>query len=281
MGHLPKEMTVKVGLSFLACLAGLGKTVDGRPRRVGRQVTGRFTKEIKVSDIKRIQLRNAFLFFHLLFAVPAFAFPDTAVLDQFTGCIDDANPPNANWSTLSQFGSTSGMDCEDQAATGPGGGNFGGAYWNAGTFNANSEAYATIVSTGSNREWDIYVRLKEIGAGTTDGYGVFVDTASASMRPYQINNGVFEALGTGVSITPAVGDSFGVKMVGAQICTWYKLAAGAWTQIECVTTDNDYPAGGFIGMGAIGDETIGQIDNFGGGNVAAATRRPIPPIFFQ
>lgn len=87
-----------------------------------------------------------------LLASPAFAFPDNGVLDTFTGCTDTTTPPNANWTNVIISGaSSSTTDCEDTAITSTTSSTSADLLWNAGTFNADMEAYGKIVSlTGSS-----------------------------------------------------------------------------------------------------------------------------------
>lgn len=215
-----------------------------------------------------------------LLTSPAWAFPENGVLVNFTGCVDTTTPPTSALTNAVIVGaSSSTVDCEDLAATNTTTGVEGDAYYNVATFNANSETYATIVATGSGLHGSVSVRLANIGGNTTDGYLVYWSENNDVLDIYRIDNGALTLLGTGVAQDPANGDSFGIRAVGSQICSWYKVGAGAWTERECVT-DATYSAGGRIGFTVSGGTAIGQVDDFGGGNVAS-TRRHIPPIFFQ
>jgi hypothetical protein len=206
----------------------------------------------------------------LVLASPVWAFPDNGVLDNFTGCVDTTTPPNSNWTNTIIYGASSGtVDCEDLAATSTVTGTESDMYWNVSTFDANSEAYATIVTTSGFVSEEVLVRLVNLGASTTDGYSVVATDSDSKVSMYRIDNGAATLLGTAVSQTIGAGDAIGIRAAGSSICSWYKVGAGAWTQLDC-QTDATYSAGGRIGLVVNGNTGIGIADNFGGGNVASA-----------
>lgn len=216
--------------------------------------------------------------FVLLFAAPVWAFPDTSVLDTFTG-VDNTSPPNANWTNAEIVNGTDGCDLEDNAVAPSGTGGAWGCYWNASSFNANSEAYFTIANEGSTSFWWVCTRLVNIGTGTTDGYCVETTDSTDEIKIMRLDNNVATQIGstaTGPLVT--IGDKLGIKAVGDQICSWFADDGGAWTQLGCAT-DATYGSGGNIGLSIIGTNTVGAADDFGGGNVAASTRRAAPMVF--
>jgi hypothetical protein len=221
-----------------------------------------------------------FTILHCLTATLCFAFPDNGVLDTFTAA-DGTTPPNANWTnaTLCCAASPTTVWAQDNAATTHTTSTEAHAYWNPATFGANQEAYAKAGAVfGSGDVLVVFVRLVNIGAGTTDGYGVLLDNSSNNLLMFRSDDGAFTALGSGSSVSPAVGDQFGMTAIGDQLCSYFKSGAGAWTQKECVE-DGTYVSGGRIGINiANGTSTDGTLDDFGGGDIASS-RRIIPPFF--
>lgn len=201
--------------------------------------------------------------------VKALAFPDNGVLDTFTGA-DTTSPPNANWTNAELFGS-SGLNIRSNAAAPGGTGGRWGAYWNASSFNADSEAYATVTNIGSTAEGFVCTRLGNIGAGTTHAYCVAWADATSEMRIYRVDNEAVTQLGTSITQTITTTDRVGIKTTGDQICSWFSDNGGAWTQLDC-QTDATYSAGGRIGLGINGTTTIGAMDDFGGGNVGGISQ---------
>lgn len=220
-----------------------------------------------------------------LLASPVWAFPDNGLLDDFTGCTDTTTPPNANWTNTVLRGATSStVDCEDTAATATTTGTEADMYWHATTFNADSEAYGTVVGTLAGFvSAAVGVRMVNIGASTTDGYMVKVSDGLATIVIERIDNGTSTEIATEAQ-TITSGDSFGIRAEGSSICSWYKLAAGGWTQIECAT-DATYTAGGNLGVMVQGNGAVGALDDVGGGNLAAAAgvlQSPaLPSVLFQ
>ena len=205
----------------------------------------------------------------LLLATPVWAFPTNAVLDSFTGCTDTTTPPNSNWTNAVLEGATSStVDCEDLAATSTTGGSSGDAYYNVTTFGANVEAYLTLTAAwGTGDRAAVLGRLVNIGANTTDGYMVSADDTANTFGILRLDDGAVTLLGED-SFDMAASDSIGMTIIGSQICSWYKIGAGAWTLQRCVI-DTTYQAGGRIGLIVRGPAATGFVDNFGGGNISA------------
>lgn len=205
-------------------------------------------------------------------AVQLSAFPDSTLLDTFTGT-DNTTPPNSNWTNAEIRSGSAGLDLEDNAVAPGSTGGFWGGYWNPTTFSANAEAYATIVNTGSTAFFAVCVRLANIGSGTTDGYCVETADATDDFTIYRIDNEVGTILGSAIAsggqITTT--DKFGIQAVGDQICAWWSDDGGPWTQMGC-RTDSTYSAGGYSGLYLNGDEEVGALDDFGAGNVGGMSQ---------
>lgn len=215
-------------------------------------------------------LSISILFLLLSSPLTGWAFPSTPILDTFAGCVDTTTPPNSNWTnTIVTGASSSTVDCEDQAVTSTTSSVEGEIYWNATDFNADCEVYGTIASLTSFVSADLGCRIVNKGSSTTDGYSVQVTDADNIIRLRRYDNGVATVIGS-TAQTLAAGDSFGVKMTGNQICSWYKVAAGAWAQIQCVT-DATYSAGGSLTIGVSGNGGIGILNNVGGGTTVVGS----------
>lgn len=205
-----------------------------------------------------------------LWTAEAFAFPDTSVLDTFTGT-NDTSPPNGSWTNAEMRDGTGGCDLEDNAVA-PGTTTlYRGCYYSAVSFAADSEVYGTIVNTGSTSFWGLCVRVANPGTGTTDGYCVETEDAGDTFKINRLDDTIVTQLGA--TITPGgavtVGDKFGLKTTGDQICAWWNDDSTGWVELGC-RTDSTYTAGGFIGLYLVGDETVGALDDFGGGDSATS-----------
>lgn len=208
----------------------------------------------------------------ILFAAPALAFPDNGVLDAFTGCTNDATPPNANWTNAALLGgTTANLECRSEgvssvsAASGEG-------YYSVQQYGRDCEAYVTIVDiTNASNGW-VYCRLQNIGANTTDGYAVAWVDATSIVGINRIDNGVDTGLGANFTQTITAGDKIGIRAVGDQICAWYNAAGAGWAQLGC-RTDSTYMTGGYLGTSITQTTANNPIhDDFGGGNVATPKR---------
>lgn len=208
----------------------------------------------------------------------AWAFPDNGVLDTFTG-VDDTSPPNANWTNAEIRAGGAGCDLEDNAAAPGMTGGFWGCYWNVQTFGPNVEAYGTIVNIGSTGFIAVCARLANIGSGTTDGYCVEeTDGTPGDIIIYRVDNEVGTQLGATISQNIGTSDKLGIKIVGDQICAMFDDSGAGWTELGC-RTDSTYTAAGYIGIYLNGNETVGALDDFGGGTVTARAVRAAPMVF--
>jgi hypothetical protein len=224
-------------------------------------------------------MKKLWLLIPLLFSLasaPAWAFPDNGVLDNFTGA-DGTTPPSANWTNSVFVGAfSSGCYIQDNAAATNSTGTDCDMYRNVATF-TDMEAYFTIVDTANTAAGQLYGRLVNIGANTTDGYRVEWIDGTSVIDIHRIDNGVGTKLGASISQAITTTDKVGLKIVGAQICVWFSDSGGAWTELSC-RTDATYGSAGYIGMGVNGNSVIGAVDDFGGGAVAT-TRRAGQPLF--
>lgn len=178
----------------------------------------------------------------------------------YNGVLDNFNRGTGlgtNWSTASGvFGGTTATACTIASSTyldctWP-----KASYWNATQFGNKQEAYATCVHAA---DCILYVRLQQIGAGTTDGYYVN-RTSTTNVQLGKITNGTVSAL-KNIALSTSNGDSFGVRHDGSTLFFLYKPSAGSWSVYDSVA-DSTYTGNGYIGCGS-GDDN----DDFGGGDV--------------
>lgn len=137
----------------------------------------------------------------------------------------------------------------------------------SGTFNANQEAYITVVDHGY---WTaVSLRCTNVGTDTFSGYYFLALPGSGY--------GIFKILDTpgGVGITqltswtgsPANGDMLGARAVGNVLSIWKNSGSG-WVLVDSVV-DNSFSAGQ-IGVAQGSQPTpSASLDNFYAGNVAA------------
>lgn len=220
------------------------------------------------------------LLFCGLLASPAWAFPDNGVLENFTGA-DTTSPPNSNWTNapLTTGGTTHGVRITGNRATTATNSEAGEAYWDTTEFGPNQEAFATLSVVGNPSPIScVHVRVRQMGANTSDGYSVCARNSDSTVKTYRNTNSVGTEIGS-TAQTVANGDQLGVTAIGSEICPWFNDGGAGWVKLTC-TTDATYSGGGFIGITVFGSTSTGQLDDFGGGNLAVS-RRPIPPILFQ
>jgi hypothetical protein len=224
-------------------------------------------------------MKAALALFLVLWVTPSWAFPDNAVLEDFTGA-DNTTPPNGNWTNAPLVGATSAsIRIRSNGGTTASSSVEADAYYSAASFNANQEAYLTmILASGTATYSCVFLRLANIGSSTTDGYDVC--WFNGTVRISRLDNGVETLLGSSIVQAGDPDDAIGATAVGDQICAYFNNDAAGWTQVGC-RTDSTYSAGGYIGLQLNHtSNTVAVIDNFGGGNVAS-TRRAVAPILFQ
>lgn len=204
----------------------------------------------------------------------AWAFPTNAVLEDFTGS-DGTTPPNSNWTNAPLFGATSAnLDIQTNTAGTATSSSEADAYWDTTQFPANQEVFVDLTVAGASTYSCIYLRLSDIGSGTTDGYRICALSGSSTVVASILTNGATVGDVVSVSQTVASGDKLGAVMIGSRLCVWFKDGAAAWAELGC-GTDTTYPNGGYIGLTVNGANTATIADNFGGGVVPVSRGGPI------
>jgi hypothetical protein len=127
------------------------------------------------------------------------------------------------------------------------------------------ETYITIVtkSAGYNSP---QITFRGIYNVTTSSYQLQVNPASNNITLVRIDADVIAATLASVSQTISNGDSVGISAIGSAIKVYYKVGAGAWTEIVSVT-DATYSSG-YLSLMLTGSSTQ-RCDNFGGGTYVA------------
>jgi hypothetical protein len=193
------------------------------------------------------------------------AFPTTSNLDTFTG-VDGTTPPNANWTNnTDNIGGTVGFQIQSNQAAGLGAANNHTAWWNASSFGADCEVFATMPTLAAGY-MGVTARINTPGTAGIDCYG-FYAIGGTSAEFYRLDNGVYTLLGAAISQTWTAGDRIGLEIVGSTL-TGYRFNSGSWSVVG-TRSDSTITAGGFIGLYA--DGATARFDDFGGGTVVTGS----------
>ena len=182
------------------------------------------------------------------------AFGATSIIDNFNRANEN---PMTGWANMT----TSGLQVVSNACTTSGAG-LNSSYWNTIFTGADCEAYVTIASDpASNRSMYVYVRLTDIGSGTTDGYAIKFNKLSGTdtLQLIRVDNGSETVLGANFTQELTAGNKFGIEIVGSTLTAYVDTGSG-WTSLG-TRTDSTYSAAGYAGLGI----ASGSLDNFGGG----------------
>lgn len=178
------------------------------------------------------------------------AFPTTTLLDDFNRA--NASPPSASWSGPI-FGANH-LAVSSNTCVGNGGAS-GSDYWNT-TVGPDTEVWAKFATLGGY----LYVRMKDPGSGTSDGYVVTPSTVSGNCTVCRIDNGALTQLGSGLGSAAANGDVIGLEIISDTLQAYKNGSAWSTTR-----SDSTYSVAGYIGIYASSASTV--IDDFGGGTV--------------
>lgn len=206
-------------------------------------------------------------------------FPTTGILDNFNRA-DQGPPPSASWDyPIGSFAPNGLSVISNTLGRTPS--NFGGTYWSASTFGADTEFYVTISTMVGSDTIDIglLLRIQSPGSGGTGGAGMdgyyvsfMRNSPNYQLIFYRIDNAVFTQLG--VTQTPGnlvVGDKIGIRMVGNEIQAYRNTGTG-WFVYGAPMSDGTYTGAGYVGT-IIADPT-GRLDDAGGGTAILTTAFP-------
>lgn len=191
------------------------------------------------------------------------AFPTTSVIDDFNRA--DANPATG-WTTTPIFSGDGGVQTLGNQLANV------GATWcsriynsTSTTFGPDSEAYGTIAaSAGTGEAIELFIRIQNPNTASVSNYFAHFDQGGNSLQLWKTVNNTQTQLGSSVSITEAVGDSFGVEAIGSAIKAYYKTSGGSWTQ-QISQTDSGVSGSGCLGVSM--ESNGSRLDDFGGGTV--------------
>ncbi|MDR3642149.1 MAG: hypothetical protein P4L74_00800 [Candidatus Doudnabacteria bacterium] len=204
------------------------------------------------------------------FVLP-YAFPSTGILDNFNRA-NQGPPPSSSWTNLEN-----GLDVSSNAVVSNTAGQPNSSYYNT-AFGPNQEVYVTASNQVGD---DFYLtgRMTNISGANFDGYVVYVST-NGSNQAITIYIGradnqdgagsnftnftvLADLMYSQTNITIANGDGVGMSIIGNKISAYYRSGSGSW-QLIGSATDSTYNSAGYIG---IGRNTLGSLDNFGGGTI--------------
>jgi hypothetical protein len=207
------------------------------------------------------------------------AFPDTSVLDTFNRA-DDAdihsdNPSSGAPAYAADAVNGAAVTVQIISNEAAGSGSYGSAYINEVKDAAVNgvEVYADISSTpGGASEYIVIWGINAPGSGAWDGYTWSYYHGDTSLYGYEwLNDAPTGFVGSPVDITLADGDGIGIYVGTAGATSCKSRQSGTWTE-RLTRTDTTYLSG-YIGIEL--SSSTERMDNFGGGQVAAAvTVRP-------
>lgn len=187
---------------------------------------------------------------------------NTTLLDDFGGgTIDFGPPPGPDWTDVDN-----GLKVAESVLVPDVAGDFteNFSYWTIATSDADCEVFADIVEFPATGTLCLFARFDPVAG---DGYRV--EATPTSLGLDQIDAWSDVAIDS-ESMTVEEGDSFGMRLHGSTIEVWHKPAVGSWTLIF-TASDATYGDAGNLAAAIQTLSTDGALDNFGGGDLVAAT----------
>lgn len=199
--------------------------------------------------------------------------PSATLLDDFNRA-NEGPPPSANWTSgIEAF--TGGLVVSSNILTQSDAAFREGAYWNAADFGPDVDLVVDLAAgmATENDSLNLFARLANVGAGATDGYGLFVSRGASdtSWSISRLDNNVPTEISANPDPTQAVavGDQVALQITGSSIIGWHKPSAGSWAQIV-TATDATYTAAGKVGVEITNGTTV-HLDNFSASTIASGT----------
>lgn len=210
--------------------------------------------------------------------------PTGLLIDDFNRANDATPPPGNNWTNgpMSNYTAGEGLAVVSNQITRKS----SGAYRQGGYFNVRDfgpDVFVIIDITQHTVSgfpgFALYARLKDLAAGTADGYSFDYDQAGSQIDLVRSTNAVSTSLGAVItSFTFAVGDKAALECTGSTIAFWHKPSGGIWLRRSFVT-DTTWPLGGKVGMEVYDGQNI-KLDNLTVGPISApgmpTTFEPVP-----
>lgn len=220
----------------------------------------------------------ALLLLVCLLPCSAGAFPDTPILDSFTGTDEDPLSGSGNWagpifSGMAQMKRVSNASQQSLLV----GGQSGSSYWNAATFSGTVQVYVTITTWWSNASSDFWLWCHGGSENTAsaDGYQLYVPHGG-NWLVVRVDNTVVTQLGASLG-TQVIsnGDAVGLECGGTgTLQAYYRASAGSWGTFGSSRSDSTYTSG-HIGVSKGYADSTSVLDDFGGGTVASARLRTL------
>ena len=190
-------------------------------------------------------------------------FPTTGILDNFNRT--DANPLDGSWDN--RFRTDSDLKIVSNQLAASRAGYWCGGRYNAATYGADCEVYASIpvagnITLGARMDADL---------SAPDGYYIQYDNSTHVLRIRRLANNVGTTLGADIGLTISDNDKLGMSVVGTTITAW-RYTSGAWSELGS-RTDSTYSAAGYLSIEIY--ETTIRIDDFGGGTVVTSAAVPV------
>lgn len=208
--------------------------------------------------------------------VCAQSFPSTGIIDNFDRTNED--PVTGNWSN-NIFNSGFGCQIEGNLLSKATGNPGDGCWYNATTYGANQELYATWpngtghVTPGAARM--IVCLHNSPGTATARGYGLRlkkVDAAPDILQLFSFDGESFSNIGTGVNQEFDNGDKAGIRISGdGTLYIYFDDAGAGWTLLS-TETDSTYTtqcANSYLGF-YLSSNTF-DLDDMGGGTVVTVS----------
>lgn len=140
------------------------------------------------------------------------------------------------------------------------------SWWNPTSFNANHEAYTTLLTT--NGTAGLAYRVSNPGiAGTAKGYQLDFSAGSVfSLSTFQ-GNEVVNVVWAGTTSSALAGTTvFGVQTSSNKHYVWYQSPSDSSPVLMKIVEDSTFLSGSVIGLKV---EDGSSVDNFGGGNISS------------
>lgn len=200
------------------------------------------------------------------------AFPTTSVLDNFNRT--NASSLGANWETFVSGDPNIPLNGNRALANT----SWCGNAWVTDCSTLDQEVWGTLsdeITNDASAWFGLYLRCKDVGTTTPDGFGVEYFPQTSSLRLVRLTNNSATAI-TSVTRDVAVGEKLGCEVISGNLKV-YHYTGGSWVHVSALDATTTTLAGGNStdhqgfqlameltrsGMGA---------DDFGGGDVSAGT----------
>lgn len=199
------------------------------------------------------------------------AFPTLGILDNFNRGDED---PATNWTDLENGVEVVSNELQNDTA----GTASCIAMYDVATYGADCEAYFTIVDAAYYCN-AVFLRGTTLVWATFDGYCIYSSRESSELRICRCDDGSLTELGAAVSWKAEDGDKIGGECIGSTIKGYVDDGGVGWAE-KMSRSDATYGNAGYVGVRfQAGTDKFGQIDDFGGGTIAAGGVAPTAALY--